>query len=115
MAREEEVRESTVTYGSDNIFANLGFNDADEMLAKANLVVAIKDVIKARELTQVQAAKLMGIDRPRAAKLIHGRLTEFSTDSLMHYLLRLGSDVEIVAHKPSVPPKREGAISVAYV
>lgn len=115
MAGEQEVKESTVTYGSDNVFSDLGFENAGEMLTKAKLAVAIKDVIKARKLTQVQAAELMGIDQPRVSKLIRGRLGDFSTDRLMQYLLRLGSDVEIVVHKPTVPPKREGAISVAYL
>jgi predicted XRE-type DNA-binding protein len=115
MARtREEVNEPTVTYGSGNVFADLGFEDAEEMLAKAKLAVAIKDVIKERKLTQGQAAKLMGIDQPRVSKLVHGRLSDFATDSLLQYLLHLGSDVEIVVHKPTVPPKRVGAISVAY-
>jgi len=114
MDREEEVNEPTVTYGGDNIFADLGFEDADEMLAKAKLAVAIKDVIKARKLTQVQAAELMGIDQPRVSKLVSGRINEFATDRLMQYLLHLGSDVEIVVHRPTVPPKKEGAFSVAF-
>jgi predicted XRE-type DNA-binding protein len=115
MAREEELNEPTVSYGSGNVFADLGFEDAEEMLAKAKLAIAIKDVIKERKLTQVNAAELMGIDQPRVSKLLSGRLTEFATDRLMQYLLHLGSDVEIVVHKPGVPPKREGAISVACV
>jgi len=115
MAFSEEVNEPRVTYGSDNVFEYLGFENAEEMLAKAKLAIAIKDVIKERMLTQVKAAELMGIDQPRVSKLLSGRLTEFSTDRLMRYLLHLGSDVEIVVHKPSVPPKKEGVISVAYV
>ena len=106
---------SVVTYGSSNIFADLGFEDSEEMLAKAKLAIAIKDVIKERELTQVQAAELMGIDQPRVSKLISGRLGDFSTDRLLHYLLQLGSDVEIVVHRPGSPAKREGAMSVAYL
>jgi len=110
----EEVKEPVVTYGSGNVFADLGFEDAEEMLAKAKLAVAIKDIIRERKLTQAQAAELMGIDQPRVSKLMTGRLIDFSTDRLMQYLLHLGSDLEIVIHKPTVPPKREGAISVAY-
>lgn len=47
--------------------------------------------------------------------VLRGHLTEFATDRLVQYLLHLGSDVEIVVHKPGVPPKREGVISVAYL
>ena len=105
-----------MTYGSGNVFADLGFEDAEEMLAKAKLVVAIKDIIKERKLNQTQAAKLMGIDQPRVSKLMHSRLqASLRTDSLMQYLLHLGfrSWKSSFINQP-VPPKREGAISVAY-
>lgn len=114
-APTEVISETSVTYGSDNVFADLGFDDAPDMLAKAKLAIAIKDVIKERKLTPKKAAELMKIEQAEASKLISGRLGDFSSDRLVHYLLLLGSDVDIVIHKPSVPPKREGAISVAYV
>ncbi len=43
------------------MLADLGFENAEEMLSRTKLAVAIKDVIKDRKLTQVQAAKLMAI------------------------------------------------------
>ena len=115
MAQSEEVMEPTVTVGRENVFADLGFADAEEMLTKAKLAIAIKDVIKHRKLTQAQAAELMGIDQPRVSKLVGGRLSEFSAERLMQYLVHLGLDIEIVIHRTATPNRREGVITVAYV
>ena len=49
-------KDPTVTEGSGNVFADLGFSDAEELLAKAGLVSAISDIIKGRHLTQKAAA-----------------------------------------------------------
>lgn len=37
--------------GSDNVFADLGFENPEEELLKANLVAEIADLIKERKLT----------------------------------------------------------------
>ena len=110
----KETSEERVFYGSGNVFADLELPDADELLAKARLASAIQDIIEERGLTQAEAAELIGIDQPKVSKIIRGRLTDFSTDRLMHFLTHLGLDVEIVVHKHAAVPQREGTISVAY-
>ena len=115
MAGEKEVNESTVFYGSGNVFADLDLPNPEERLAKAKLASAIQDAIEVRGLTQVQAADLMGVDQPKVSKIVRGRLSEFSTERLMSFLVRLGLDIEIIIHKETIPAKREGVISVAYV
>ncbi|MEX6509138.1 XRE family transcriptional regulator [Jiella sp. M17.18] len=45
--------------GSGNIFADLGLPDAEEHLLKAQVVVVLHRLIKARKLTQTAAAKLL--------------------------------------------------------
>jgi predicted XRE-type DNA-binding protein len=50
--------------GSGNIFADLGLPNAEEHLLKASLVVQLHRLIKARKLTQVAAAKLIGVKQP---------------------------------------------------
>lgn len=37
----------------------------------------------------------MGIDQPKVSMLMRGRLKDFSTERLMHFLVRLGQDVVI--------------------
>lgn len=110
----EDASEETVFYGSGNVFADLELPDAHELLAKARLASAIQDIIEERGLTQAEAADLMGVDQPKVSKIIRGRLSEFSTERLMHFLIHLGLDVEIVVHRQGTVPKREGTISVAY-
>lgn len=97
------------------MFHDLGFPDADELLTKSKLAIAIQSTIEARNLTQVQAARLMGIDLPKVSKIIRGRLSDFSTERLLNYLIHLGLDIDIVIHKETAQTKREGTISVAYV
>jgi predicted XRE-type DNA-binding protein len=88
--------------GSGNVFADLGFAEPEEELAKAELASHIRQVIKHRRLTQVAAAALMGIDQPKVSALLNGRLANFSTERLMRLLTTLGQDIEIVVReKPS--------------
>jgi len=51
---------------SGNVFADMGFAPAQaaELTAKSSLIIAIKDTIEQRELTQQKAARLCGTDQP---------------------------------------------------
>ena len=94
--------ENQVEVSSGNIFADLGLSNPEERLLKAELVRKISEIITKLNLTQVQVAEILGIDQPKVSLLIRGRLSGFSTDRLMDYLNKLGSDVEI-----TVKPKPE--------
>jgi predicted XRE-type DNA-binding protein len=101
MARKQET-DIPVIPGSGNVFADLGFEEPEEELTKAQLASHIRQVIRRRKLTQVAAAALMGIDQPKVSALLNGRLANFSTDRLMRLLTTLGQDVEIVVkERPS--------------
>jgi predicted XRE-type DNA-binding protein len=89
MARRDYVE------GSGNVFADLGFADAEEMLAKAELAQKIGAILQRRRLTQVQAAEILGVDQPKISALLCGRLSRFSMERLMQFLLLLGRDVAI--------------------
>jgi predicted XRE-type DNA-binding protein len=94
-----------------NVFADLGFEDADELLAKSKLVMRISDRISKLGLTQKQAAQRLHVDQPTVSKLVRGRLGEFSTDRLIKFLNRLGNNVEIRVSKR--PAKETGRTTVA--
>jgi len=105
MVKKQEP-EITVTSSSGNVFADLGFAEPEEELTKAELVSQLRQVIQRRQLTQVAAAALMGIDQPKVSALLNGRLANFSTDRLLRLLTSLGQDVEIVVKdKPSTVAK----------
>jgi predicted XRE-type DNA-binding protein len=108
MVRKQEVDsgagagiEIAVTPGSGNVFADLGFAEPEAELTKAQLASHIRHIIRRRRLTQVAAARLMGIDQPKISALLNGRLANFSSERLMRLLTTLGQDVEItVRAKP---------------
>jgi predicted XRE-type DNA-binding protein len=83
------------TVSSGNVFADLGLPNPEEALAKAELANKIIELIRERKLTQVQAAKVLGVDQPKVSALLRGNLTGFSLERLMRFLLRLGQDIRI--------------------
>ncbi len=100
MKKEERKKKSEepvpIEPSSGNVFADLGLDNPEELLAKAELVQRIADIIVERKLTQVRAAKLLGVDQPKVSALLRGKLDGFSTDRLFRFLNALGRDVEIV-------------------
>ncbi len=89
------------TTSSGNVFADLGLPKPDDLLAKAELASKIIAEIRRRRLTQSQAAAILGVDQPKISALKQGRLSAFSLERLMRFLLMLGCDVEItVRGKP---------------
>ena len=111
MKRTKRVEKVKFERGSGNVYADLGFKDADAMLVKAELVLAIGSIIKERELTQGQAAELVGLTQPKLSNLLRGEFHGVSERRLMDCLTRLGRDVEIVVkEKPRSRP--DGRLSV---
>lgn len=78
-----------------NVFADLGFADADQHLFKARLAMAIATRIQEQELSQTEAANRVGISQPDISKLLRGRVLGFSLERLLDIARALGTDVEI--------------------
>jgi predicted XRE-type DNA-binding protein len=90
------------TKSSGNIFADLGFPNAEEHQLKAALVVQVKRLIAARGLTQVAAAKLVQMKQPDLSKLLRGQLKLASVEKLMRMLTAFDHDIEI-----TIKPRRK--------
>ena len=90
-----------------NVFADLGFPHPEQLKAKLTLQIYL--LIKARELTQVEAGKILGIKQPHVSALMRNRAGAFSVERLMDFLTALGQDVEISV-KPALKP--HGEVSV---
>lgn len=88
--------DNEVSFGSGNVFRDLGFADAEERLAKADLASKIASVIEERELTQSEAAQITGVPQPKISQLTRGRFSDFSTDRLCRMLNSLGVSVALV-------------------
>ena len=82
--------------GSGNVYADLGVKDADAMLIKAELVMAISRIIQERGLTQSAAAELLGLTQPKLSNILRRQFHRVSERRLIDCLTRLGRDVQIV-------------------
>lgn len=92
MARKKiEIHES-----SGNVFADLGLDNAEELLARATLAAEITKILRQRHLTQVQAGKVLGVDQPKISALYRGHFDRFSLERLIRFLNALRRDVRIV-------------------
>jgi predicted XRE-type DNA-binding protein len=92
--------------GSANVYANLGYSNAHEMLIKAKLVSKIAEIIRTRDLTQIQTARILGLTQPKVSALLRGQFRGISERKLIECLTSLGRDVEIVVK--DVPRRRAG-------
>lgn len=81
--------------GTGNVFADLELPDADKLQIKSGLTIEITKAIRARGLTQAEAAKRMGLTQPKVSSLLRGEFSNFSERKLMDCLNRLGYDIEI--------------------
>jgi predicted XRE-type DNA-binding protein len=84
------AKREKVIHSSGSAFHALGLADADDLVLRADLMRKIGSIVAVRGLTQVQAATLMAIDRPRVSALLTGKITKFSTDRLLKALSDLG-------------------------
>jgi predicted XRE-type DNA-binding protein len=84
-----------VIRGGKNVFADLNLPDADVLLAKARLVLALAGAISSQNLTQFEAAKMIGLTQPKVSRLLRGDTQGFTMDKIVQLLTRLKRDVEI--------------------
>ena len=97
-----EDLENTVTPSSGNVYADLGYENPEEMLLKAHLVTLLSKAIKAKGLNQYQAAELLDIDQPKVSALVRGQFRGYSLERLFKFLNAVDLDVEVnVKSKPA--------------
>ena len=81
---------------SSNTFAALGLENPERLQAKAYLRAAILARIAALEITQVEAARRVGVPQPKMSTLMADTAPRgFSSDKLMEFATKLGLDVRI--------------------
>jgi predicted XRE-type DNA-binding protein len=103
-----EIEEST-----GNVYADLGFVDAAEMVVKAQLATKIGEIIKSKKWSQQQAAEVLGMPQPKLSKMLRGQFRGISESKMLDCLAKLGRDVQIVvgpARRAIVP----GRIAVVF-
>lgn len=111
MAKTKTDPSIEITRGSGNVFADLGFPDAEERQTKLRLAFFLNEALKERRLTQTAAAAVLGLGQPKVSALLNYKLDGFSVERLMSLLTALDRDVEIlVKRKPRT--KSGGRITV---
>ena len=95
----------TFEKGSGNVFADLGLDDAEELLARSKIGFHVFQILKHKKLPQREIASLLGIKQPEVSHLMSGHFSRFTTDKLLEFLKRLERKVviRISPHKPGEP------------
>jgi len=83
--------------GSDNVFEDLGFDreEAANLKIRADLMIDLREYIRARRWTQAEAADFFGETQPRISNLMKGEISRFSIDKLINMLARAGLRVRL--------------------
>jgi predicted XRE-type DNA-binding protein len=105
MSRKGESR------GVSNVLADLGFEDAEELSAKAALALKLNQLIDKRGFNQVQVAVLTGMTQPKVSQVRRYKLQNISLERLMQALVSLDQRVEITVRQ--VRGKEDCCIAVA--
>lgn len=87
MIKKIEFIEST-----GNLFEDVGFRkqEAKKLQFKSYLMISLMKYIKSNGLTQVEAAKGLGVTQSRMSNLMNHRIDLFSTEMLLDMMERAG-------------------------
>lgn len=90
---------------SGNVFADLGLDDADELVARSQIGFHVYQLIKAKNLKQKEIGQLLGIAQPDVSHLMNGHFSRFTADKLMDFVRRLDHKmiITISPHKQGEP------------
>lgn len=99
----KSIKETTITKGSGNVFADLGFSPAASrnLQIRSEMMTALRRFIEKEGLTQTEAAKRMKVSQPRISDLVCGKVSRFSLDMLVNMLRDAGLEVDFRIKPPS--------------
>jgi predicted XRE-type DNA-binding protein len=106
------AKNEQIIRGSGNVFADLGYPDAEERQTKLQLALALNMILDQRKLSQADAAARLGVNQPKISALRNYKLEGFSVERLMTLLTALDRDVEIVIRKK---PRSRGAAKISVI
>lgn len=78
-----------------NIFESIGLEDFEEMTIRSDLMSEVVRIIRNSGVAQKQIALVLGISEPKVSALMTGKINDFSNDTLIGYLVKLGCNIEI--------------------
>lgn len=68
---------------------------AAQMVARAQLMMQIQDIIRRHGWTQTEAARRCGVSQPRISLLLSDQFGQFTLDALVKIAANLGQRIEI--------------------
>jgi len=82
---------------SGNVFVDLGYSpdEAAILQMRADLMANLRKFIKARKLTQLNAAEILGVSQSRVSDLIRGKWEKFSLEMLIILATKAGMGVKL--------------------
>jgi len=72
--------------GSGNVYEDIGVENPEEMLLKAQLVGRIQQIIADRGWKQQEAARVIGMSQPELSNMLRGQFHGITEFKLMEYL-----------------------------
>jgi predicted XRE-type DNA-binding protein len=99
----KSINGTTITKGSGDVFADLGFPPAESrnLHIRCQLMTALRKFIEKEGLTQAGAAKRLKVSQPRISDLTRGKISRFSLDTLVNMLTDAGLEVDLRIKPPS--------------
>ena len=80
---------TSITKGSNNVYADLGIPDAEQMLLKSQLAHRITLAIEAKGLSVLEASRIVGLAQPKLKSILRGQFHEVSENEMQSYLSRI--------------------------
>ena len=82
---------------SGNVFVDLGYSsdEAAILQMRADLMANLRKFIKAKKLSQTQAAELFGVSQSRVSDLARGKWEKFSLEMLIILATKAGMRVTL--------------------
>lgn len=104
-----ETKSMHITPVGGNVFADLGFDpkeaaalkaDSDRIISeklaiKESMMTELAGWIEAQKLKQADAAKILGVTRPRVSDVMRKKMAKFTIDALVDMLERAGKRVQL--------------------
>ena len=91
----EETDKIEFTESTGNVFADMGLEDAEELLTRAKLGFAVRQILESRNLKQQEIANILNIKQPEVSNLMQGKYHLFSEGRLFEFLNRLNKKITI--------------------
>ena len=82
------MSEEDFVQSSGNVFADMGLEDADGLMIRAQLGQAVRRILEEKGSKQRETGGLLGIDQAEVSKLMNGKYHLFSEGRLLGFLNR---------------------------